>query len=209
MASIKFEKFNVNDLGFEQVKLPSKDVIILPRPKGKEVPNIILSRIVLTSYGVPGLGKYFKTDKDRQFIQLPVEGETLAKFEAIDSYMKSNTTLMSIVNATEYSPIVKQGRNGPYIKLKLVTDYATGSIVTPLWISEKQTDGAIETELLNVENMNAFADAFPLHCVVNSVFRIVEVWCVNKQHGLTCKLTKANVLQPETKTVIDCRGIEF
>ncbi len=110
MASIKFEKFNVNDLRFEQVKLANKNTLILPRYNGQEVPSIILPRIELKHYGVPRLGQYFKTDKDRQFIQLPIEGETLARFELLDSYMRSNTTLMSIMNATEYSPIVKNRR---------------------------------------------------------------------------------------------------
>ncbi len=80
--------------------------------------------------------------------------------------------------------------------------------MTPLWISYEQADGTIETEPLNAENMNDVADAFPPNCVINSVMRVVKVWCVNKQNGLTLKPTKANVLQP-TKRVVDCSGIEF
>ncbi len=56
--------------------------------------------------------------------------------------------------------------------------------------------------------MDEVAQAFPLHCFVNCVFRIVKIWSVNKQYGLTIKLTKANVLQPE-KTDVGCSGLEF
>ena len=208
IMAIKFDKFDVDNVGFEQIKLPGNNTMILPRYNNAAIPNIILPRIELTWYGVPKLGPYFKTDKDRQFIQLPITGETLARFELLDSYMHANSTLKSLFSSSEYAPIVKQGKQGPYIKLKLETDYETGSIVTQLWVSEKQWNKKVETELLNVENMDEFAAAFPLNCSINCEIRFVKVWCINKRFGLTLKLTKANVLQPD-KPVVDCSGIEF
>ena len=206
--SITLDKFHVNTIGFEQVKLPNNTTIILPRLNSKEMPRVRLPRIELTCYGVPRLGQYFKTDKDRQFIQLPITGETLAKFQLIDNLIQCNSALKEVCVGFEYSPIVKQGKQGPYIKLKLETDHETGDITTQLWISEKQADGNIETEPVSVDNMDEFASVFPLNCSVNCEIRFVSLWCINKRFGLTIKLTKANVLQP-AKPVVDCSGIEF
>ncbi len=67
MMAIKFDKLEVEHVSFEQVMLPNNNKIILPRFNGKEIPHIRLPRIELTHYGVPKLGKFFKTDKDSFF----------------------------------------------------------------------------------------------------------------------------------------------
>ena len=117
--AIKFDRFQVENVHFEQVKLPNNETIVLPRYNGKEIPHIRLPRIELTCYGVPKLGKYFKTDKDRQFLQLPIQQEVLARFELLDSLMRCSSELQHWMNGAQYVPIVRQGSQGPYIKLKL------------------------------------------------------------------------------------------
>ena len=48
MMAIKFDKFQVENVHFEQVKLPNNETIVLPRCLGKEIPHIRLPRIELT-----------------------------------------------------------------------------------------------------------------------------------------------------------------
>ena len=146
MTSIKFEELDVSKLSFEEVKLQNKNTLLLPRLDGKEVPGIRLPRIELTHYGVPKLGQYFKTDKDRMFIQLPVEGELLERFAFVDYTLQTNEMKQKLFKNTncDYSPIVKYGSKGPYIKVKIDTDYQTGNIETLIYHSEKSIDGKYE-----------------------------------------------------------------
>ena len=77
-----------------------------------------------------------------------------------------------------------------------------------MWRSVKQADNTIHTEHVDVNSMDEFADMCPLNCSVNCVIRLVKVWSMNKRFGLTLKLVKANILQPN-KPVDYCSGKEF
>jgi hypothetical protein len=204
MTSVKFEKLDVSKLVFEEVTLPNKKTILLPRIDGKEIPNIILPRIELTHYGIPKLGQFYKTDQDRMFIKLPIEGELLERFALVDHYLEKN-------GLGEYSPLVKYGSLGPYVKIKLETDYQTGQIETIFWESEKHSDGVItrHPEPLGFENLDDLASMVCRGASIVGVIRFVKLWCVNKKYGLTIKLVKANVLCPEKKVVVDCSGLDF
>jgi len=206
--AITFDKLQVENISFEQVKLPNNETITLPRLNTKEMPHIRLPTIQLTCYGVPKLGKFFKTDKDRQFLQLPIQQEVLARFELLDSLMRFNTELQNTLHAYQYVPLVRQGSQGPYIKLKLETDYETGDIETVLFRAVKRADGTIQTDHIDADTMDEFAAVFPLNCSVNCEIRLVRVWTVQKTYGITLKLVRANVLQP-LKQAVDCSGIEF
>ena len=143
--AIKFSDLEVSNFGVEQVKLGNNTTLILPRLNNKEVPCIILPKVTLSHYGVPKANaKYFKTDKARMFIQLPLEkGETLERFELLDCTMQSEgmqQKMFGSTNTCEYSPMVKYGAKGPEIKVKLETDFDTDSIETVVWFSEKQED---------------------------------------------------------------------
>jgi hypothetical protein len=115
MANIKFEKLDVSKLSFEEVMLPNKKSLLLPRIDDKELPSYILPRINLTHYGIPKLGQYFKTDQDRMFIKLPIEGELLERFALVDHAMEHNDMKENLFksNSYEYSPLVKYGFQGP------------------------------------------------------------------------------------------------
>ena len=45
--------------------------------------------------------------------------------------------MFGTTNNCEYSPLVKYGAKGPYIKVKLETDFASDAIETVVWLSEK------------------------------------------------------------------------
>ena len=210
--AIKFSNLEVSMLGIEQVKLGNNTTLLLPRLNNKEVPCIILPKITLAYGGVPKAGPYFKTDKDRMFIQLPIEGEILERFELIDCTLKSELhKLFNQTNACEYSPLVKYGSNGPYIKVKLETNFGTDTIETVVWFSEKKDDGTIMrmSEPLEFPSLAEVATAFKFNSSVLCVIRFVKVWCVNKKYGLTVKMVKANVLPGEKKGLVDCNDLEF
>jgi len=213
MASIKLKDLEVSQLSFEEVKMKN-GILRLPRIDDKDIPNIILPRIYLNTHGVPKLGKYFKSDKDRMFLQLPLDGDVLKLFDLIDCCLSTNEMKQKLFkepgNTYEYSPIVKQGMRGPYMKVKLECDYETGDIETVVWQSHKIYDGTIQTNdsPLEIDDLDDFASAFPIGSSVVCAIRFVKLWCVDKKYGLTMKLVKANVLAPEKK-VMDCSDLDF
>ena len=213
MVSIKLKDLEVSNLTFEEVKIKN-GILRLPRIDDKDIPQIIIPRIYLNTHGVPKLGKYFKTDKDRMFLQLPLEGDVLKQFELIDYCLSTNEMKQKLFkepgNSYEYSPIVKQGTRGPYMKVKLECEYETGNIETIVWQSQKLSDGTIQTNdsPLEIDDLDDFASAFPMGSSVVCAVRFVKLWCVDKKYGLTMKLVKANVLAPE-KIVIDCSDLDF
>jgi len=148
------------------------------------------------------------------FLQLPLEGDVLKQFELIDCCLSTNEMKQKLFkepgNTYEYSPIVKQGVRGPYMKVKLECDYETGDIETVVWQSQKLSDGTTKKDEspLVFDNLDDFASAFPMGSSVVCAVRFVKLWCVDKKYGLTMKLVKANVLPPE-KIVIDFSGLDL
>ena len=214
--AIKFSDLEVSNFDIEQIKLSNNTTLLLPRLNNKEVPCIILPKVTLSHYGVPKANaKYYKTDRDRMFIQLPLEpGETLERFELIDCTMQSEKMkqqMFGTTNNCEYSPLVKYGAKGPYIKVKLETDFGSDAIETVVWFSEKQDDGTIVrmSEPLELCSIDEFAAAFPMGSNVLCSIRFVKVWCINKKYGLTIKLVKANVLPGEKKGLINSHELDF
>jgi hypothetical protein len=211
--AIKFEDLDVININFEEKILPNKSTVILPRLNGKEIPKIKLPTILLGNYGVPKLGQFFKTDKDRSFIQIPVYGGLMERFELLDYVMGKNDTKQALFGGTdchEYSQIVRQGTKGPFVKLKLELDYDSGEIETIVWHSQKLEDGTIEpASKLAFDNIDEFALAFPRGSLVVCVIKLVKVWVVGKKYGLTLKLSKANVLPPKDENDASCDDCNF
>ena len=119
--------------------------------------------------------------------------------------------MFGTTNNCKYSPLVKYGARGPYIKVKLETDFDSDAIETVVWFSEKQDDGTIVrmSEPLEICSMDEFAAAFPMGSNVLCSIRFVKVWCINKKYGLTIKLVKANVLPGEKKGLINSHELDF
>ena len=109
--------------------------------------------------------------------------------------------------------MVKEGKKGPYVKLKLETDYQTGDIETVVWQSQRQENGTIKrnSEPYHHENMDEFAAAFPFNSSIVCVIRFVKLWTVNRKYGLTVKLVRANVLPPDKhdKSIVDTDDVDF
>ena len=200
----KFEELDVSKFSFETITLNNK-AIILPKLEGEqELPPIRWPNTLLSHYGVPKVGQYFKTDSDRMFLQLPVNNDLIAQLKTLDEQLGSTTTQQHLFkapgNTYEYSPLLRYGSKGPYIKLKLEKDYETGHIETLVWQSQS---------LINIGSVDAFSDAVPLHSRVMCLIRFVKIWVVNKKYGLTVKLVEINVLPGEKRKFAMNKEIEF
>ena len=132
-----FEQFQVSTLEFEKINVSRGDSVILPRVDCKDCPFFQFPWIELAHYGIPKASERFPTDKDRSFIQIPIQGELLARFRELDNYLSSDEFKTKVatqslgpffLNHPTYSPIIKGGKYGEYIKFKLNTNYQTGEI---------------------------------------------------------------------------------
>ena len=203
--TMKFAEFDIKHLTFEEVKLTSNKTVILPKYIGQDVPNMRLHNIELTHYGVPKVGRFFPTDKDRMFLQVPLDGALLESFQMLDTFLTSNDMKQKLfkgsANTYTYSPIVKNGIKGPYLKMKLETDYDTGDIVTILWKSTRNDEGNVirDTTSTHIKSIDDFASAVCLNSTILCVVRLVKIWVINMQYGLTIKLVKVNALNNDKK----------
>ena len=211
---MKLEEVVVSKFSVQEVKLNNK-TIILPKLNGVTLPDIKLPKTLLSHYGVPKIGQYFKTDNDRMFLQLPVNDDLIPHLTTLDEYLSSNTMKQELFkapgNTYEYSPILRYGSKGPYIKLKLETDYATSAIETLVWHSQRLTNSSIyrNTTPMEINSFDDFALAVSLNSEIICVIKFVKVWVVNKKYGLTIKLVRVNVLPGEKQKPVMESDIEF
>ena len=193
---IKFEKFEVSSLSFEQVKVSPKDTVLLPRVDSGECPLFQLPCLV--TWGVPKQSKFFATDKDRLFIQIVLEGEVLEKFRALDELLWGQQMQHDLFGSGgfEYQPIVKEGPKGEHIKVKLQTDHETGNITTFV-VSE----GVVYEDF---KTLQGFEKHVPYKSTVRTIIKLVKIWSVNKKYGATFKLVRIGVQakEPETETKV-------
>lgn len=211
----KFEELVGSKFSFQSVAL-NNQTVILPKFEGeREFPQIRLPNTLLSHYGVPKIGQYFKTDSDRMFLQLPVNDDLIAHLNTLDEYLGSNTMKQELFkapgNTYEYSPILRYGSKGPYIKLKLEKDYESGSIETRVWHSQRLTNSCIYRNTIPIDicSVDDFSNAVPLNSSVICLIRFVKVWVVNKKYGLTVKLAEINVLPGEKPKIEMIKEIEF
>lgn len=174
--------------------------IIIPKYKQQDMPLVRLPNIELTHYGVPKAGRFYASDKDRMFIQLPLEGDLLEYMRCYDLFLGSSDMKQKLFKTTgeafTYTPLVKTGYKGPYMKLKLETDYETGDIETVVWMSAKREDGSIQRDIVptTIDNLDHFASAVCINSTLVCIMKLVKIWVVNKQYGLTVKLKQVNAL---------------
>ena len=219
----KFEELEVSKFTFETITLNNKS-IILPKLEGeREVPLIRWPNTLLSHYGVPKVGQYFKTDSDRMFLQLPVNDELIAQLNILDEHLGNNAMKQHLFkapgNTYEYSPLLRYSSKGPYIKFKLEKDYESGDIETLVWHSQRWPNSGIfptlpadikhTQSLIEINSVDEFSEAVPMNSNVMCLIRFVKIWVVNKKYGLTVKLIEINVLPGEKRKFAMNREIEF
>jgi hypothetical protein len=173
---------------------------------------------VLNNYGVPTLGEYYKTDKDRCFVKTPFDKtnkqmeELFTKLEQLDKVMDSEKMRIHLFGDAKkgkkytYVPICRQApepedENEPqkpnYMKLKIDTSYPEGEVKTRVLIS-KMVNGIRERTPVEVSTIDEFRNHVRYMSNLRFIIRPVKVWAQdsklsNPQYGMTFKIFKAEV----------------
>ena len=131
----------------------------------------------------------------------------------LDAHLANNEFKQKLFKSNDYvySPLVKNGMKGNYIKLKLQTDHETGDIETMVWRSHKHEDGRIERESspVIISTLDEFSSVVGLGSTVLCIVKFVKIWMINRQYGLTMKLVKVNTLPGEKQVVVDSDDVDF
>ena len=199
--TIKIADLDLNMLNFSEVKLGKATTFIKPIYGINDLPYLQLPWLTLSTFGVPPKSEYTKEDKQRMFIKVPIEEDSdlYQQLLRLDDKMKhhiittSNTNLFnaSYDNLVKYSE--KHGK--PYIKVKLDTSYPENHILTEVWHSGDGTKAQCQ-----FDNIDDFARCVPFKSDIRMIVKVVKLWVVNKQYGLTIKLKKIEVkpLEPSS-----------
>ena len=155
------------------------------------MPILPVSLVVL--FWGPKKSKYFPTEKDRLFVQVPLQGKLLDKFKAFDNLMSSETMKLKLFgvgvgDSYQYQPLVKESSKGEYMKVKLLTNYDTGDIETGLLVNNEDVGV--------VESLSEFEKHVPYNSKVRMIVKLVRVWVLNKKFGVTIKAVRVAVEGP-------------
>jgi len=84
-----------------------------------------------------------------------------------------------------YSPIIKEGKYGEYIKVKLNTNYQTGEIET-LIVKNNET-------MSDTETLQEFEQHIKRKSNIKTMLKLSKLWQMNKRCGITFKLIRIAV----------------
>ncbi len=206
-TTTKFQDFNVSDLTFTKFEENERSKAQnLAFPRYKETQRLMLQGpwIDMNAYGVPQLGEYYKTDKDRAFIKIPLDlsnpevKEFYEKLESIDEMMNSKEfkTQQFGAKANKYKyayPICrvpmeeedeedekkKKYPRPPYMKVKLDATWPETKILTQVYTSVMK-DGKREREKQTVESVDDFANVVRYLSKIRPIIQPVKAWCEKK-----------------------------
>ena len=209
-TTTKFQDFNVKDLTFTKFEENERSKAQnLAFPRYKETQRLMLQApwIEMNAYGVPQLGEYYKTDKDRAFIKIPLDitnpevKEFYEKLQTIDEMMASKEfkTQQFGAKAAKYKyayPICrvpmeeedddeekeKKKSKYPrpaYIKVKLDATWPETKILTQVFTSIMK-DGKREREKQTVESVDDFANVVRYLSKIRPIITPVKGWCEKK-----------------------------
>jgi hypothetical protein len=204
-----FQQIDFSTLSFEKVQVSSSESVILPRVDSKDCPFLQLPWVELAYYGIPKASKYFPTDKDRTFIQIPIHGELLQKFKELDNYLgseefKTKTASQSLGPAFLqnhlYQPIVKEAKYGEFIKVKLQTNYQSGDIETII-VKNGET-------MMDTDKLPEFEKHVRHKSKIKTMLKLSKLWQMNKKYGVTLKLIRIAVDDPQEDKV-DLDALDF
>ena len=172
--------------------------------------------MTMYNYGVPTLGEYYKEDKDRAFVKVPLDmtdpevAKMVEEFTKIDevlgaeSFKKEN--FGKYAKKYEYQSIVRtpptdedeEVTRPPYMKLKLDLTWPDSNVKTEVFSSELLDSGKRQRKKLEVETVTDFASHMPYMCKFRPVFRPVKMWAHQSKmkdpgYGIVFKLIKVEV----------------
>jgi hypothetical protein len=204
----KFQEFAAKDLSFTKFEENERSKAQnLAFPRYKETQRLMLQGpwIDMNAYGVPQLGEYYKTDKDRAFIKIPLDlsnpevKEFYEKLQTIDELMSSKEFKAQQFGdkAKKYKyayPICRVPMEDedeedekkkskyprpPYMKVKLDATWPETKITTQVYTSIMK-DGKREREEQKVESVDDFANVVRYLSKIRPIISPVKAWCEKK-----------------------------
>jgi hypothetical protein len=169
------------------------------------------------TYGVPTLGEYYKEDKDRAFLKVPIDVNDAEVKKMIDEFSKVDEHLSSedfkkenfgkYAKKYTYQPIVRYPTNDeeedepskpPYMKIKLDLTWPEGNVKTEVWKSEVLESGNRARSKVEIETVTEFATHVNYMCKFRSIFRPVKLWAHQSKmkdpsYGIVFRLVKVEV----------------
>jgi hypothetical protein len=206
----KYQDFNVNDLTFTKFEENERSKAQnLAFPRYKETQRLMLQGpwIEMIAYGVPQLGEYYKTDKDRAFLKIPLDlsnpeiKEFYEKLESIDTMMNSkefkNEHFGAKASKYKYAypicriPVEDEDDDDnddkkkskyprpPYMKVKLDATWPETQVLTQVYTSIMK-DGKREREKQEVSSVDEFAAIVRFRSKIRPILQPVKAWCEKK-----------------------------
>ncbi len=209
-TTTKYQDFDVKDLTFTKFEENERSKAQnMAFPRFKETQRLMIQGpwIDMNAYGVPQLGEYYKTDKDRAFIKIPLDlnnpevKEFYEKLQSIDEMMSSKKFKEQQfgAKASKYKyayPICrvpvedeeededKEKKKSkyprpPYMKVKLDATWPETKITTQVFTSIMK-DGKREREKQEVESVDDFANHVRYLSKIRPIITPVKAWCEKK-----------------------------
>ena len=207
-TTTKFQDFNAADLTFTKFEENERSKAQnMAFHRYKETQRLMLQCpwIEMNAYGVPQLGEYYKTDKDRAFIKIPLDlnnpevKEFYEKLKTIDDMMNSKDfkTFQFGAKSNKYKypyPICRHPQEDeddedekkkskyprpPYIKVKLDATWPETKITTQVFTSIMK-DGKREREKQTIESVDDFANVVRYLSKIRPIITPVKAWCEKK-----------------------------
>jgi hypothetical protein len=209
-TTTKFQDFDVKDLTFTKFEENERSKAQnMAFPRFKETQRLMLQGpwIEMNAYGVPQLGEYYKTDKDRAFIKIPLDlnnpeiKEFYEKLQSIDEMMSSKKFKEQQfgAKASKYKyaypicrvPVEDEEEDEdkdkkkskyprpPYMKVKLDATWPETKITTQVFTSIMK-DGKREREKKEIESVDDFANHVRYLSKIRPIITPVKGWCEKK-----------------------------
>lgn len=220
---------------FDQSRLDFTELIDNERSKGQRIAyprynhptkgenqQLMLQtpKMKIFTYGVPRIGEYYSSDKDRSFLKLPIDlSDTEVKslydqLHAFDERMSSPEMRKILFDKKakkfKYIGTIRrheveedQDEKAPYMKLKMDTSYPDDEVKTEVWCSTQNDEGKRERTQLSVSTVDEFSEHVRYQSNVRIIMRPVKLWASanpTPQYGVTWKMMKVEVEPPTTGT---------
>jgi hypothetical protein len=196
---MKFNEINFNNISATEYK---KNLLI-KYGDDKDFLHVQTEWLQLTQYGVPREDKFHTTEKQRQYIQLPLNDEAFSNFiKELDKYFSSDKFKQKYLTTKQqsysYTPIYKEGNEKypPSIKIKMLVDDKDNILTEFFHVVD---DNNVKKYVINMDNVK---DVFPYMCEYRIIFKVSKIWFMSNNYGVKLQLTKAQI-KPTTKPTID------
>ena len=217
-----YKDFKSSDLTFtewadsEKMKIKGQQKMCFPR-YGQEESNLFLQLpwMKISRYGVPSLGEYYSTDKDRAFLKMPLDTSDpevklfYDKFAEFDANMNSAEVKTKLFGKKakkyKYIPVVKipdevDDEHPPWMKLKIHLDWQDDSVLTEVWHSEPSTEeGKKRTRTkVDVSTVQEFQDNVSYLSDVRLIVKPTKLWAQSEKlpeptFGVSWRIFKVEV----------------